>query len=154
MSVHYVYVSSALGGQKRSSDTLEPELQMVVSYHVGAGGWTQVLWESNKWFLLFSLQLLLLLFKENFESIHSYNYCIFFYIHLCIMFVCVVVGVGVVWPCVVSLIRKTLSHNNCANGPVWGLEDNLASCFCFPLHHVGPGHGIQVVRLGSKCFDS
>jgi hypothetical protein len=32
-------VPSALGGQKRASDPLELELQMVVSHNVAAGNW-------------------------------------------------------------------------------------------------------------------
>ena len=34
----------------RAPDPLGPELQAVVSWHVGAGNWTQVLWKSSQWF--------------------------------------------------------------------------------------------------------
>ena len=36
------------GGQKRVSDPLKLELQVVVSHLVGAGNQTQVLYKSNK----------------------------------------------------------------------------------------------------------
>lgn len=36
------------GGQKTASEFPELELQMFVSYHVGVGNRTQVLWESNQ----------------------------------------------------------------------------------------------------------
>lgn len=45
----YVYtmdMRSDFKGQKRTLDPLKLELQMVVSYHVGGGNRTQVLWES------------------------------------------------------------------------------------------------------------
>lgn len=35
-----MYVSCAFGGQKRSSGTLEMELRMIVSHHMGAGNQT------------------------------------------------------------------------------------------------------------------
>jgi hypothetical protein len=38
--LHITYVSGAFEGQKEISDTLELELQMVVSYYVGAGNQT------------------------------------------------------------------------------------------------------------------
>ena len=38
-----IYVSGAHEDQKRASDPLELELQTVVSHHVGAGDWTQIL---------------------------------------------------------------------------------------------------------------
>ena len=41
-----VYHMCAQGGQKRALDLLELELQMVVSYHVGAGP-DLVFWKSN-----------------------------------------------------------------------------------------------------------
>ena len=40
--------TSAPGGQKQVSNSLELELQMVVSCHVGAGNLTQVLWKMNQ----------------------------------------------------------------------------------------------------------
>ena len=37
--------------QKRTSDSLELELQTVVSSQVGAENWTQDLWKNSQWFL-------------------------------------------------------------------------------------------------------
>lgn len=39
-------VPGALREQKKASDPLEPELQMIRSRHMGAGSWTQVLYKS------------------------------------------------------------------------------------------------------------
>lgn len=39
---------SALRSQKKASDPLELSLQMVMSYHVGSGSCTQVLWKSSQ----------------------------------------------------------------------------------------------------------
>ena len=47
----YVYVLSAcsiLRSQKRASDLLELELQMVVSLHMGAGNQIHVLWKGSQ----------------------------------------------------------------------------------------------------------
>lgn len=35
--------------QEKALDSLEPELQVVTSHHMGAGNWTQVPGKSNKW---------------------------------------------------------------------------------------------------------
>ena len=44
----------------KTLDLMELKLQIVLSHHVGAGNWTQVLWKSNKcserWGQLFSAQ--------------------------------------------------------------------------------------------------
>lgn len=37
MSVYHMYVSGACRGQKKASDPVELELQMVMSCHVGSG---------------------------------------------------------------------------------------------------------------------
>ena len=42
-----MYVVGAHRGQKRASDSLEVELQMVVNYQAGAGKQTQVFRESS-----------------------------------------------------------------------------------------------------------
>lgn len=42
--------SSVCGGQNRDSESLELELHMVVTLHVGAGSSTSVLWRSSKHF--------------------------------------------------------------------------------------------------------
>lgn len=39
-------------GQKRNPNPLQLELQIFVSYHVGSGNQTQVLWKSSQWVLL------------------------------------------------------------------------------------------------------
>jgi hypothetical protein len=51
----YIYVSvlcvcmpGACGGQKRASDPLELELQMVVNCHVSSGNQIWVLWKNNQ----------------------------------------------------------------------------------------------------------
>lgn len=49
------------------------------------------------------------MFKENFESTQSYNYCTLIFLYSLTSSVCVVLC-----PCVVSPTRKILSHNNCA----------------------------------------
>lgn len=46
--LYTVCMLSACGGQKRTSDPLEPELQMVVTHHVGAGNQTWDLWKSSQ----------------------------------------------------------------------------------------------------------
>lgn len=43
------WVSHVLKGQKRSLDSLELEVERVVSCHVGVGNWTRVLYKSSQW---------------------------------------------------------------------------------------------------------
>jgi hypothetical protein len=43
-------VLGALRGQKRTSDLLKLELEMVWGHHVGAGNQTWVIWKSSKSF--------------------------------------------------------------------------------------------------------
>jgi hypothetical protein len=43
------YVPSGLKGQKRASDPLRLEFQMIVSCHMGAEDQTRVLWKSSQW---------------------------------------------------------------------------------------------------------
>lgn len=45
-------VCHACGGQKRASDGLELELQLVVTNHVDAGNRSQVLWKNSKVLLI------------------------------------------------------------------------------------------------------
>jgi hypothetical protein len=42
-----MYIPDAHRNQKRASDLLEQELQMVVSCYVGVGNLLQVLWKSS-----------------------------------------------------------------------------------------------------------
>ena len=59
-----ISVPGALGIQKRASDLLELELQMVVSLYVGAGNSTQVLWKNSQFLIADpSLQPLILVFN-------------------------------------------------------------------------------------------
>ena len=51
VEVFYLYTTFTLGAhgdQKRPSDALELELQVVVSHHVGARNRTQALWKSSQ----------------------------------------------------------------------------------------------------------
>lgn len=47
MSVGVMPACISVYHQKRASDSLELELQMIVSCHVGAGNQTLVLWKSS-----------------------------------------------------------------------------------------------------------
>ena len=44
---HTLSIPGAHGGQNKASDSLELELRVGVSSHVGAGNWTQVLCKSR-----------------------------------------------------------------------------------------------------------
>ena len=48
VNLYTMWVSDTHGDQKRMLDALELDLHMVVSHHVGAGNWTQVLWKNSK----------------------------------------------------------------------------------------------------------
>lgn len=52
--VFCLHVYSTIRGQKRASDLLRLELQRSVSYHVGVGNWTQVLWKMQPALLVLS----------------------------------------------------------------------------------------------------
>lgn len=45
--LYSIYVPQISGDQKRLSNLMKLELQMVVCHHVGAGGLTQVFWKSS-----------------------------------------------------------------------------------------------------------
>lgn len=47
--VYIICVPGAREGQKRGSNPLEMELQVIVSYHVGCENWTYILCNSNKY---------------------------------------------------------------------------------------------------------
>jgi hypothetical protein len=62
------HVCSTCGDQKRGSDLLELELQMVVSCHVVAGNTTQVLWKGSLLTTESSLQLQISSFQSYYRT--------------------------------------------------------------------------------------